>query len=342
VNALYNEIDKDASCILQRLIKTNVIAGGYVDTRSIKELTANDLRGRTQVHLFAGGGLWSVAARMAGWPDNRPLWTASCPCQPFSQAGQGRGFDDDRHLWPDVDRLVGECIAGGHGPSVIVGEQVSGAAGVNWFNGVRTDLETKGYWPWVVDIPACAVDAPHIRQRLYWVAVANDESIKRRTRSSVAQYRCESSNHHELDRKGVTMGDAQQPGLERQRWNGDGEAGRQITTGPVAEADGGNMGHSSGDGRQQGQGTAASPRYGNQLAPTHGCNGSFWSDHEWITCHDGKARRTKPGLRLLVDGLPGRVGLWRVGGNAIVPVLAAQVIGALMDVLDTPQSLEVA
>jgi hypothetical protein len=61
-------------------------------------------------------------------------------------------------------------------------------------------------------------------------------------------------------------------------------------------------------------------------------NGSWWADAEWIISPlDGKARRAKPGIPFLVDGLPGRVDLWRVGGNAIVPILAAEVISAFME-----------
>jgi hypothetical protein len=60
---------------------------------------------------------------------------------------------------------------------------------------------------------------------------------------------------------------------------------------------------------------------------------SFWSDAEWIACADGKARRAKPGLRMLVDGMAGRTDLWRLAGNSINPVLAAEVIKALKDTL---------
>lgn len=165
--AYYNEIDLDAAHILRALIADGVIAPGDVDTRSIKDVRPDDLAGYTQVHLFAGGGLWSVAARLAGWPDDRPLWTGSCPCQPFSAAGKGLGVDDPRHLWPDFFRLIRA-----RRPPVVMGEQVAGAPGYGWFDGVRSDLAGEGFASRVVDIPACAVDAPHIRQRLYWVAVA--------------------------------------------------------------------------------------------------------------------------------------------------------------------------
>lgn len=60
----------------------------------------------------------------------------------------------------------------------------------------------------------------------------------------------------------------------------------------------------------------------------------IWSDAEWIVCHDGKKRRTKPGIRLLVNGIPGRVDLWSIAGNAIVPASAALAIEAIREVLD--------
>ena len=92
------------------------------------------------------------------------MWTGSCPCQPFSVAGKGGGADDPRHLWPDFFRLIGAAR-----PPVVMGEQVAGKAGRDWFHGVRADLAGSAYGARAVDIPACAVDAPHIRQRLYCV-----------------------------------------------------------------------------------------------------------------------------------------------------------------------------
>lgn len=153
--AYYNEIDAACCAVLLEQEVYGVIAPGKIDSRSIKEVTANDVAGFTQCHWFAGGGLWSVAARLAGWPDDRPLWTASCPCQPFSGAGKGAGFDDPRHLWPDLFRIVRAAR-----PPVLVGEQVASAPGYNWLDRVFADLETEGYACRAVDIPACAVDAP--------------------------------------------------------------------------------------------------------------------------------------------------------------------------------------
>ena len=95
---VYNEVDPGACNVLRELIANNLIAPGDVDERSIKDVRADDYRGYTQVHCFAGAGMWSGALRAAGWPDARPIGSGSCPCQGFSLAGKGLGFDDPRSL----------------------------------------------------------------------------------------------------------------------------------------------------------------------------------------------------------------------------------------------------
>ncbi|EKP2071580.1 DNA cytosine methyltransferase, partial [Salmonella enterica] len=156
--AYYNEIDPFAAAWLQNLIDAGCIAPGVVDTRSIEEVTANDLKGFTQCHFFAGIGVWSYALRCAGWPDSRPVWTGSCPCQPFSQSGKRRGFNDPRHLWPTWHQLIKECA-----PYVIFGEQVASKDGLTWFDAVQLDLEEAEYAVAVVDLCAAGFGAPHIR-----------------------------------------------------------------------------------------------------------------------------------------------------------------------------------
>jgi len=172
MSAYYNEIDPFAAQWLRNLISKGLIADGDVDTRSIIDVSPDDVRGYDQCHFFAGIAGWSHALRLAGWRDDRKIWTGSCPCQPFSVAGKGAGTDDPRHLWPHFFRLIAACH-----PPVVMGEQVAGKAGYGWLDGVRSDLEGEGYACEGIDIPACAVNAPHIRQRLYWVA--NAESIGR-------------------------------------------------------------------------------------------------------------------------------------------------------------------
>jgi DNA (cytosine-5)-methyltransferase 1 len=178
--AYYNEIDLFAADWLRNLINAGLIADGEVDTRSIALVEASDLKRFTQCHFFAGIAGWSHALRLAGWPDDSPIWTGSCPCQPFSVAGKGKGKEDERHLWPHFFRLIRSCR-----PTVVMGEQVAGKAGYDWLDGVQSDLEEEGYASRAVDIPACAVNAPHIRQRLYWLAHAN--SSRRGGRQETSQ-----------------------------------------------------------------------------------------------------------------------------------------------------------
>ena len=169
MTAYYNENNPFAAAWLRELIKANMVAQGDVDERSIKEISPKDLEKYTQCHFFAGIGVWSHALRSAGWPDDRPVWTGSCPCQPFSAAGKKGGFDDDRHLWPDWFRLIAECR-----PDTIFGEQVASKDGLNWFDLVSSDLEGAGYAVGAADLCAASVGAPHIRQRLYFVGHADD------------------------------------------------------------------------------------------------------------------------------------------------------------------------
>lgn len=163
MTAYYNENDPYAAQWLRNLIAEGLIAPGEVDDRSIKEVRPDDLAGYTQCHFFAGIGGWSYALKLAGWPDDRFVWTGSCPCQPFSEAGKQKGLGDERHLWPTWGNLIRQCE-----PPDVFGEQVASAA--FWFDGVFADLEEMGYAVAASVLPACAVDAPHIRERLWFVA----------------------------------------------------------------------------------------------------------------------------------------------------------------------------
>lgn len=172
--AYYNEIDPHAAQHLRNLIDAGHIAPGVVDTRSIEDVTPNDLIGFNQCHFFAGIGGWSLALRRAGWPDSRPAWTASCPCQPFSAAGKGLGFADERHLWPSAHWLVGQ-----RRPVVVFGEQSGSADANDWIDLVQADVEALGYAFGAVAFPSASVGAPHQRDRAYWVADADRQQWER-------------------------------------------------------------------------------------------------------------------------------------------------------------------
>ena len=175
----YNEKDPKAAAWLRELISRGHLPDGVVDETDIQDVIPNDLREFLQCHFFAGIGGWPLALKLAGWPDDRPVWSGSCPCQPFSSAGKGEGFDDERHLWPAWFHLIDQLQ-----PSEIVGEQVASKDGLAWFDLVRSDLEGTGYACASTDICAAGVGAPHIRQR-QWIAairVAYSEHYEQRPR----------------------------------------------------------------------------------------------------------------------------------------------------------------
>jgi len=161
----YNENDEKAADWLESLIKRQLIPAGDVDRRSIEDVLPDDLRKYTQCHFFAGIGGWSRALELAGWPEDNPIWTGSCPCQPFSAAGKGKGVTDERHLWPAFHWLIQQCR-----PKFVFGEQVAGKAGESWFDVVSNDLAHQDYTSGFAVLAACSIGAPHIRKRLYWVA----------------------------------------------------------------------------------------------------------------------------------------------------------------------------
>ncbi|SSF78417.1 DNA cytosine methyltransferase [Klebsiella quasipneumoniae] len=310
-SAYYNEIDPFAAQWLRNLIAAGHIAPGEVDERSIEDVTPDDLRGFTQCHFFAGIGVWSHSLRLAGWPDDRPVWTGSCPCQPFSPAGKGDGFADERHLWPQFFHLISE-----RRPQHVFGEQVAAGNANVWFDLVQADLEGMGYAFGLVPFTSAGIGAPHIRERAYWVANANNRvSDERETLRSGRDAVLDGSSTNRLGNANV----ARLEGLS----GNDCPAGRKGATGPVAAP-------------------------GVHLRPLE-VNG-FWRDADWLLCRDGKWRPVEPGTFPLVDGAAARMGRVepgvarvassnRVGrlkgyGNAINAQAAAAFIRAYMGVQD--------
>lgn len=324
----YNEFDPVAAEWLRWLISEGHLPNGWVDERSIVDVEPSDLEGFAQCHFFAGIGGWSLAARIAGWPEDRPLWTGSCPCQPFSVAGKGKGVDDVRHLWPDFFRLIRACR-----PPVVMGEQVAGAAGYGWFDGVAADLAGEGYACRAVDVPACAVDAPHIRSRLWWIAVGDAASERRGEGRAEPEFRGGRSAIAGADassdladtygeRCAETFGEPRDCAASDRQGAADSHQRFYVADGLyLADAM-----HEGLEGRRP---ECDAGQVGQVADASNG--GTFWSGAGWITCHDGKARRAEPGIPLLAHGIPGRVAAWRGFGNAINPQTGAEIISAFLD-----------
>lgn len=214
--AYYNEIDPFAAKWLRNLIDAGHIAAGKIRRGDIKKLEKEAVENYTQAHFFAGVGVWSYALRCAGWPDRVPVWTGSCPCQPFSQAGRRRGVDDERHLWPTWAKLIEACR-----PPIIFGEQVASPDGREWLDTVLTQLEGMGYEVGATDLCAAGIGAPHLRQRLYFVAIANG---KRRERLRLRlRKRKEGSDLSQARRSGEASELADDAEPRRQSWRRDGE-----------------------------------------------------------------------------------------------------------------------
>jgi DNA (cytosine-5)-methyltransferase 1 len=299
MSAYYNEFDPYAAQWLRNLIEAGHIAPGVVDERSIEDVTPKDLEGFTQCHFFAGVGVWSLALRRAGWPDSRPVWTASCPCQPFSAAGAGAGFTDPRHLWPSLAWLIAECK-----PSVVIGEQVASKAVEPWVDLVHADVEALGYAFGAIPFPSAGVGAPHVRDRLYWLANANGRGLESRLQGlSTMGY----GSPSESDSSIIRLGHTNNQGLEVRGGGPD-----QFTY-------------------QEGWEDAERPPGLSSIFGRPGPVNGLWEGSEWISCRDNKWRPAQPGLKPLVDGSPSRVGRLRAYGNAINAEAARIFIECVME-----------
>jgi DNA (cytosine-5)-methyltransferase 1 len=277
-----------------------------VDERSILDVTPNDLIGYGQCHFFAGIGGWSHALRLAGVPDDEPVWTGSCPCQPFSAAGRGDGIADERHLWPHWFHLISQCR-----PSTVFGEQVASKAGLHWwFDLVQADLEGSGYITAAADLCAAGVGAPHVRQRLYFAGKRLADMF--------------GTGRRQVGRD--TTGNLATHGIET--GNRVGNGGTDGFASRMADAEGTRPSH-------RGHGSIFTPAVTARdrsitNEPTTITTDDFWGNPDWLFCQDDKRRPVEPRTFPLVNGVSERVGLLRGYGNAIVPQVAQAFIEAVM------------
>lgn len=349
----YNEFNPKSAAALRALIEDGFVADGIVDERSIEDVTPEDLKGFTQHHFFAGVGGWSIAARLAGWPDDRPLWTGSCPCQSFSDNGEQKGMEDERDLWPVWFRLMrgyAERIA----PlPAIFGEQVENAISFGWFDRMQSDLEMERHAVGMAVLPACSVNAPHRRYRLGFAAYPAGEGSQIWPRPAVhaprqvdgfERLRSSYVGNDAGERFGEA-GHGVRQSIERAAWadagavgdaddkhgRGQSEFARGEGTGSRPEPSGAGLGALV-DGFSAGSQGLGGHEHGTrgraqQARPT--AASGLWDNGRWIMCADGRLRRipsTESDIQLLAYGVSERVGLLHAAGNAIVPEVFARFI----------------
>ena len=285
------------------------------------------------------------------WSDTRPVWTGSCPCQPYSAAGKGKGAADERDLWPVWFRLIRECR-----PATVFGEQVSSAIAHGWLDRLAHDLEGEGYAIGSAEIPACGAGAFHKRERLWFVANADTGRRGSVITGGNDLYRDNTGGlktnglSREANQNDGVMGYAntewqpQQGGAfgKSGRWFGDTSASRDVAYDESQRCERRN------DVTKQTGGSAWATSCTLAYAISQrGCSGNSDGKNaenadtsserngaiQWLDCPDGKARPVMPGVRLLANGFPERIPLLRAAGNAIDPRPAAEFIKAAKECL---------
>ncbi len=229
------------------------------------------------------------------------LVTGGFPCQPFSHAGKRRGAEDDRHLWPEMRRVISDAR-----PAWVLGGNVAGIIGME-LDKVLVDLEGLGYAAWPIVIPACALDASHRRDRV-WILAA-DTHLKPSSKQKCEYQRAENNRgscENELDAwENVAAADRL-----------DGWAGAERKNGAQAGNGGEPVSHAE---SQQDGGIQQHPIPAHARASRDGAAApAAWA--------------TEPGVGRVADGIPNRPHRLKSLGNAIVPQVAAEIIRTMMRV----------
>lgn len=356
MTAYYSENDPFAAAWLRELMRDGLIAPGWVDERSIEDVLPVELQGFTQCHFFAGIGVWSLALRLAGWPDDRPIWTGSCPCQPFSNAGKGSGFADERHLWPAWFHLI---THGKRRDCPVVGEQVASKDGRTWFDLVSSDMESLDHGCGAVDTSAASLGAPFIGQRLYWLAstsgarlegygqprqldAASGRQVATRYDSEVGALgrlgQTDRQRRTRIDALLRTEAEGRFGAGEVSEITGSSASSRLASSDTEQHDRSGQPRHgdvqSGGQHRQQPQDASHSDDCGIPLHPVN-----YWRDADWLLCRDpngARFRPVEPGAFPLVDAgaVRNRLAAVRGAGNALNVSQAACFIEAVMEHLD--------
>lgn len=228
------------------------------------------------------------------WKNRIDIISGGFPCQPYSVAGKRKGKDDDRHLWPEMLRAIREIQ-----PSWVVGENVYGL--VNWseglvFHEVQTDLETEGYEVFPYVLPACSVNAPHRRDRVWFIAYSDSNT-------KMVQGRNGNCNNKKWDST-----------KKIQEWKNKFIGAKFTNSENVA-----NSGSNGFKRRNEELQTKPKQRHDEKDSIT-----KLWQGHSWE--HDNLPA---PTITRTDDGLPDRMDRIKSIGNAIVPQVVYQIFKAI-------------
>ena len=318
------EIDKYCKLVLQKHWK------GVKIYNDVKEITKERLE---------ADGIQS--------PD---IITGGFPCQPFSVAGKQKGTSDDRHLWPEMFRIIKEFT-----PRWVIGENVKGLINLQdglVFETVCTDLEGEGYEVRAFNIPAAGVGAPHRRERIWIVAHSDD------TRNRTPEYET-NENGQKINERRQKQSQFKSSGHSKDVENSrrtlrQGTEFREKNENETRKKDADKHQRSSSPSEVNVANTRSERlerQLGSQLQGTREgfTNGSkddtdtygkrlegFWTKHELRegkkeeqTCGDGWWQ-SEPNVGRVANGVPGRVHRLKALGNSIVPKIAEEIGRAIM------------
>ena len=312
----------------------------------------------THIDLFSGIGGFSLAARWAGldtivfcerdkfcqkvlnkhWPgvpihddittfdgtkySNVFLLTGGFPCQPFSCAGKRRGKEDDRYLWPDMLRVISETK-----PHWVIGENVAGFVSMG-LDGCISDLEREGYEVQPFIIPACAVNAPHRRDRVWICAHSVNGEHGASGRQTGEADGIQGINRPSLCTRGIERTDCH--AADTHRFNGD-DAGHG--TGEVSQFKASEICGIEFNTDSNGQGSQRRNEYGECAGewPTGSCNPKQWSEDWHSVAFRTCVRDLDDGVSTRLAGR-NRVAKLKALGNSIVPQVAYQIIKSMVEV----------
>jgi DNA (cytosine-5)-methyltransferase 1 len=257
------------------------------------------------------------------------ILTGGFPCQPYSLAGKRKGKDDERHLWPEMLRAIREIQ-----PRWVVGENVFGL--INWSDGlvfheVQTDLEAEGYEVFPYVLPACAVNAPHRRDRVWFVAHSVNNRYKPNRRKTSETNGVQSIGRQTMESRQFNRTDISQDATNPHSngFNGSNSM-HEINTSEGRE-------HALNDFEQTSLYTNGSSIQGEHIRQTR--KREFDGSDSRIRINNFKNFPTQSPICSRDDGLPTELdgitfSKWRnesikAAGNAIVPQVALQIFKSI-------------